>query len=263
MAQVTLPAIGTFCWPELATRDLKAAQAFYGDLLGWRANEVPTAMGSYVIFSSGDRQAAGLCAQSDEQRQRGIPSNWLSYVSVSNADVTAAKAKELGAQILMGPFDVMEEGRMALIQDPAGAIFALWQAKNHKGVTAYMEAAALCWTELATTSAKAAQAFYSTLFGWTAQPSSDPAMPYFEWVLDGTHFGGMMEINDQWGAAWKDIPSHWMVYFMVKDVDERTSRATALGAKIRVSPRDIPKVGRFAVIEDPQGAVFSLFQGKL
>ena len=263
MAQVTLPAIGTFCWPELATRDLKVAQAFYGDLLGWRAQEVPTSMGSYVICSTGERQAAGLCAQSNEQRQRGIPSNWLSYVSVSNADVTAAKAKELGAQILMGPFDVTEEGRMALIQDPAGAVFALWQAKNHKGVTAYMEPAALCWTELATTNAKEAQAFYPSLFGWTAKPSSDPSMPYFEWVLDGTHFGGMMEINDQWGAAWKDIPSHWMVYFMVKDVDERTSRAKALGDTIRVHPRDIPKVGRFAVIEDPQGAVFSLFQGKL
>jgi len=263
MAQVTLPAIGAFCWPELATRDLKAAQAFYGDLLGWQAKEIPTSMGTYVIFSSGERQAAGLCAQSDEQRQQGVPSNWLSYVSVANADVTAAKAKALGAQILMGPFDVMEEGRMALIQDPAGAMFAIWQARNHKGVTAYGEPSALCWTELATTSAEKAQAFYPGLFGWVAQPSADPAMPYFEWVLDGNHFGGMMEIDEHWGPAWKDIPSHWTVYFMVKDVDERTARAIALGAKIRVPPSDIPKVGRFAVIEDPQGAVFSLFQGKL
>ncbi len=83
------------------------------------------------------------------------------------------------------------------------------------------------------------------------------------WVLDGTHFGGMMEINDQWGPTWKDIPSHWMVYFMVKDVDERTTRATTLGAKVQVAPRDIPQVGRFAVLEDPQGAVFSIFQGRL
>lgn len=263
MAQATLPAIGTFCWPELATRDLKAAQAFYGDLLGWRANEISSAMGNYVICSSGDRQTAGLCAQSDEQRQQGIPSNWLSYISVANADSTVAKAKGLGAQILMEPCDVMEEGRMALIQDPAGATFALWQAKNHKGVGAYLEPNALCWTELATTNAKEAQSFYTHLFGWTVQPSSDPTMPYFEWVLDGAHFGGMMEINEQWGPSWKQIPSHWMVYFMVKDVDERTARAEALGATILVSPRDIPKVGRFAVIEDPQGAVFSLFQGKL
>lgn len=263
MAQMTLPAIGTFCWPELATPDLKAAQAFYGDLLGWQAKEVPSAMGNYTIFSAGEHQAAGLCAQNDEQRQRGIPSNWLSYVSVSNADASAAKAKKLGAQILMEPFDVMEEGRMAVIQDPAGAVFALWQAKNHKGVTAYLEPSALCWTELATTSAQKAQAFYPALFGWTAQPSTDPAMPYFEWVLEGNHFGGMMEINEHWGDEWKDIPSHWMVYFMVKDVDERTARAEALGGKIRVPPRDIPKVGRFAVIEDPQGAVFSLFQGSL
>jgi predicted enzyme related to lactoylglutathione lyase len=263
MAQAILPALGTFCWPELATRDPKAAQAFYGDLLGWHADEIPSAMGSYTIFSSGERQTAGLCSQSEEQRQRGIPSNWLSYVSVTSADATAAKAKELGGQVLMGPFDVMEEGRMALIQDPAGAVFALWQARDHRGVTAYLEPSSLCWTELATTSAEQAQAFYPALFGWTAKPSADPNMPYFEWVLDGDHFGGMMEINEHWGPTWKDIPSHWMVYFMVKDVDERTARAEALGARICVPPSDIPKVGRFAVIEDPQGAVFSLFQGKL
>lgn len=263
MAQATLPAIGTFCWPELATRDLKAAQAFYGDLLGWHAREVPSSMGNYAIFSLGDRQAAGLCAQGEEQLKHGVPPNWLSYVSVASADTTAAKARELGAQILAGPFDVMEEGRMAVLQDPAGAVFAIWQPRNHKGASAYMEPGAFCWTELATKDAKTAQAFYPQLFGWTAKPPSDPAMPYFEWVLEGTHFGGMMEITEHWGPAWKEIPSHWMIYFMVKDVDERTARAQALGATIRVPPRDIPKVGRFAVIADPQGAVFSLFQGAL
>jgi predicted enzyme related to lactoylglutathione lyase len=263
MAQATLPAIGTFCWPELATRDLKAAQAFYGELFGWQSNEVATSMGSYVILSTGERQAAGLCLQSDEQRQQGIPSNWLSYVSVSDADATAAKAKELGAQILVGPFDVMEEGRMAVLQDPLGAVFALWQARNHKGVSAYLEPGALCWTELATQDAKAAQSFYTRLFGWTTKAPTDPDMPYFEWELGGAHFGGMMEISEHWGPAWKDIPSHWMVYFMVKDVDERAARAQALGATIHLPPRDIPKVGRFAVIADPQGAVFALFQGTL
>lgn len=263
MAQATLPAIGTFCWPELSTTNVKAAQAFYGDLLNWRPNEMPTPMGSYIIFNSGERQAAGLCAQHEEQRKHGVPPHWLSYVSVANTDATTAKAKELGGQILMGPFDVMEEGRMAVILDPAGAAFALWQAKNAKGGPAYGEPGALCWTELATKNAKVAESFYTRLFGWTAQPPSDPAMPYFEWVLEGHHFGGMMEISEQWGPAWKEIPSHWMVYFMVEDVDERTARAQAMGATVRVPPRDIPKVGRFAVLADPQGAAFSLFQGKL
>jgi len=262
MTQATLPAIGTFCWPELSTRDPQGARAFYGDLFGWNAREVPTSMGDYVILSVETREAGALCAQNEEQQKRGIPSHWLSYISVPNADAAAAKAKELGGQVLLGPFDVMEEGRMALVQDPTGATFALWQAKNHKGITAYQEPGALCWTELATKNAEAAAAFYTKLLGWTAMPPKDPAMPYTEWVLDGTHFGGMMEINDLWGPAWKDIPSHWMVYFQVKDVDDRAARATALGAKLRVPPRDIPQVGRFAVLEDPQGAVFSLFQGK-
>lgn len=263
MAQAVLPAIGTFCWPELATRDLQAAKSFYGELFGWQPKEVATSGGNYVIFSAGGRQAAGLCAQGEEQRQRGVPPTWLSYVSVSDADAAATKAKELGAQVLHGPFDVMEEGRMAVVQDPAGAIFAVWQARNHKGISAYLEPGALCWTELATKDAKAAESFYTRLFGWTAKAPSDPAMPYFEWVLDESHFGGMMEISEHWGPNWKEIPSHWMVYFMVKDVDERTARAQALGAAVHVPPRDIPKVGRFAVIADPQGAVFALFQGKL
>lgn len=177
-------------------------------------------------------------------------------------DAAAAKAKELGGQLLMGPFDVLEEGRMALIQDPTGATFALWQARKHKGIGAYQEPGALGWTELATKDAASAATFYSKLFGWTAKPSADPAMPYTEWGLDGTPFGGMMEISDQCGPAWKDIPSHWRVYFQVKDVDERRSRATALGTKVR-PPRDISQEGRFAILADPQGALFSLFQGKL
>lgn len=220
-------------------------------------------MGDYVILSVETREAAALVAQGEEQRRQGIPPHWLSYISVPSADAAAAKARKLGGQVLMEPFDVGEEGRMALLQDPTGATFALWQAKQHKGITAYQESGALCWTELATKDAAAATAFYTQLFGWTAKAPTDPAMPYTEWVLEGTHFGGMMEINDQWGPAWKDIPSHWMVYFMVKDVDERTFRATTLGARVHVGPRDIPQVGRFAVLEDPQGAVFSLFHGKL
>jgi len=263
MTQATLPMMGTFCWPELSTPDPMAARAFYGDLFGWSAREVPTSKGNYVILSVGAHEAAAVSAQNEEQRRHGVPPHWLSYVSVPDADAVAAAARQLGGQVLAGPFEVMEEGRMALLQDPTGAAFALWQARNHKGATAYQEPGALCWTELATRNAESAKAFYTQLLGWTAVPSKDPAMPYTEWALEDTHFGGMMEISDQWGPGWQDIPSHWMVYFMVQDVDERTARAAALGARVHVPPRDIPKVGRFAVLADLQGAVFAVFQGKL
>ena len=263
MNHAIVPALGTFCWPELSTTDPIAAQTFYADLFGWNIREIPSSMGNYVILGLGTRDAAALCAQTEEQRQKGLPSHWLSYISVADTDAIAAQAKALGGQVLMGPFDVMEEGRMALLQDPAGAVFALWQARKHKGISAFQEPGALCWTELATTSAEKAGAFYTRLFRWTLVPSSDPAMPYSEWVQDGTHFGGMMEIGEHFGPAWREIPSHWMVYFQVQDADERAARAKTLGATIVVGPRDIPNVGRFAVIEDPQGAVFSLFQGQL
>lgn len=263
MTQATLPMMGTFCWPELSTPDPMAARAFYGDLFGWSAREIPTAKGQYVILHLGAHEAAAVSAQNEEQRRHGLPPHWLSYIAVPDADAVASQAQQLGGRVLAGPFDVMEAGRMALLQDPAGATFALWQAGQHQGITAYQEAGALCWTELATRSAASAKAFYTQLLGWTAVPSKDPAMPYTEWTLEGTHFGGMMEISDQWGPGWQDIPSHWMVYFMVRDVDERAARAVALGGRIHVAPRDIPKVGRFAVLADPQGAVFAVFQGKL
>jgi predicted enzyme related to lactoylglutathione lyase len=216
----------------------------------------------YVILEREGREAAALCAQGEEQRQQGIPPHWLSYVSVKDADAASAKAKELGGRLLMGPFDVMEAGRMALLQDPAGAVFALWQARNHTGIAAYREPDALCWTELATTDATKAGPFYTRLFGWILKPSANPAMPYSEWILGGEPFGGMMEISEHWGPTWKEIPSHWMVYFGVEDVDERAAKAVALGATLCVPPQDIPDVGRFAVINDPQGAVFSIFQAK-
>jgi predicted enzyme related to lactoylglutathione lyase len=120
----------TFCWIELGTTDAAAAKSFYGELLGWTFNDMPA--GPDMVYTMTQRDgttATGLYQLTEEMKSQGIPPNWLSYVSVANVDETAAKAKSLGATIAKEPFDVMEVGRMAVIEDPTGAVFALWQAK--------------------------------------------------------------------------------------------------------------------------------------
>src|SRR5262249_36849529 len=171
------------------------------------------------------------------------------------ADAAAKKAKELGGSILMEPFDVMDVGRMAVIQDKQGAVFSVWEAKKHIGAEVMNEPGALCWAELDTNDTKSAEKFYTALFGWGTKPSET----YTEWQRGGQSIGGMMTIPKEWGP----VPPNWLVYFMVSDVDETTKKAGSLGAEAVVPPMDIPKTGRFSVIRDPQGAVFATFKPEM
>src|SRR5262249_46454543 len=170
---------GTFCWPELSTSDQKAAVAFYRTVFGWDLNDIP--MGpdsSYSIFQIRGLDVAAAAGQQPQEREHGVPPHWNSYVSVANVDDSAKKAQALGAKVLAGPFDVMEVGRMAVIQDPTGAVFQLWQPKSHIGAKVLQEPGALTWTELATPDTEAAKTFYTSLFGWKEKTSSSPAMTY-------------------------------------------------------------------------------------
>jgi predicted enzyme related to lactoylglutathione lyase len=145
----------------------------------------------------------------------------------------------------------MDFGRMAVLADPQGAVFAIWEAKRHWGVTIRDEANTLCWNELATHDPAAAAAFYKALTGWTAKSSPE----YTEWRLGETPIGGMRTINEG-----EPTPPSWMPYFMVDDCDATTAKAQSLGGVACVEPRDLPGVGRFAVLIDPQGAVFALYR---
>lgn len=258
MADAHLPALNTFCWPELHSPDLATSRAFYTALLGWTSEGVPMAQGTYDLWKLGDRDAGGLCAQMASQKAQGVPPHWLSYVRVAAVDPAAVRAAELGGTVVAGPFDVPEVGRMAVVQDPTGAVFALWESRGHEGIRAYREPGALCWTELATKDPVKAEAFYTGLFGWVPKPSDGP-FPYTEWLVDGQPFGAMLPMDESWG----DIPSHWSVYFHVVDVDDRAAAAQGLGATLLVPPQDIPHVGRFSVVRDPLGAVFCLFAGEM
>jgi predicted enzyme related to lactoylglutathione lyase len=253
MAEVNAPNPGHFAWIELATTDPAAAKQFYMKLFGWTVNENDMGeMGIYYIFQKKGRDAAAMYRLMPDQVQQGVPPNWLSYVGVTSADDTAAKAQSLGGTALMPPFDVFDHGRMSVLKDPEGAVFAVWQAKQHWGVTIRDEANTLCWNELATRNAQAGRDFYSKLFGWTFKVTDQ----YSEIHVGERGIGGLRTMSPG-----EPAPPNWMPYFMVDDCDAMTSAAQSGGGRTYVPPTDIPHVGRFSVVADPQGAVFALYKG--
>jgi predicted enzyme related to lactoylglutathione lyase len=250
---------GTFSWPELATTDQKAGVAFYRALFGWDVNEQPIGPTEvYSMFQMRGKAVGAASTQQANEKQMGVPPHWNSYVTVANVDESAKKAAALGGKVLMAPFDVMDAGRMAVLQDPTGAVFEIWQANRSIGAQILGEPGALCWTELTTSDTKAAEAFYTGLFGWTPKHSTPGSpMEYTEFSVDGTPSIGMMAKPAEMPAH---IPSYWMPYFQVANCDASTAKAKELGAKVMVGPHDIPNTGRFTIINDPQGAMFAVFE---
>jgi predicted enzyme related to lactoylglutathione lyase len=249
---------GSFCWPELTTTDQKGAVAFYRGLFGWEVNEQPIGpTETYSMFQMRGRPVGAACSMRPEEREQGIPPHWGSYIAVKSADDAAKRAQELGGKVLAPPFDVMDAGRMAVIQDPTGAVFMVWQGNKHAGAQVLGEPGALCWTELSTRDTKTAETFYTQLFGWTAKTIGiGTPMEYTEFSNLGKPGIGMMQMQAQIPAS---VPPYWMPYFQVTDCDASTGKATELGGQVTVPPMDIPNTGRFSVISDPQGALLAMF----
>ena len=259
MAEFTSHAAGTFSWPELATTDQKAGVAFYKALFGWDVNEQPIGPTEvYSMFQVRGKPVGAASTQQPQERQLGVPPHWNSYVTVANVDESAKKAESLGGKVFMPPFDVMDAGRMAVLQDPTGAVFEIWQANRSIGAEILNEPGALCWTELTTSDTKAAEKFYTGLFGWTPKHSAAGApMEYTEFSVNGQPSIGMMAKPAEMPAH---IPSYWMPYFQVADCDASTAKVKELGGRVMVGPQDIPNTGRFTIVTDPQGAMFAVFQ---
>ncbi|HEV7475494.1 MAG TPA: VOC family protein [Pyrinomonadaceae bacterium] len=253
---------GTFCWVELATTDGEGAKKFYTELFGWTANDMPVGPGmTYSILLLGGKEGkdvGALYQMPPEMTAQGIPPNWLSYVSVTSADESATKAKELGATLMKEPFDVMTVGRMAVVQDPTGAVFAIWQAGDHKGASVVNVPGSLVWNELATTDTAKAGTFYTGLFGWGKDTHTFGPLEYTIFQNGERGAGGMFEITPEMAAA--GVPPHWLAYFAVDDCDAKVKKATELGAKIMKPADNIPGVGRFAILQDPQGAAFAVIK---
>jgi predicted enzyme related to lactoylglutathione lyase len=248
---------GTFCWVELGTTNGEAAKTFYSQLFGWDYVDSPVGPGMvYTMLKLNGRDVGALYQMPSEMTAQGIPPNWLNYVSVTSADETAEKAKAAGATLLKDPFDVFTVGRMAVVKDPTGAVFALWQAGTHKGAGIYNVPNSFCWNELGTTDTQKAGEFYSNLFGWTRTTQNFGPMEYTIFNNGDKGAGGMYKITPEMG----NIPPHWLTYFAVDDCDTKVKKATELGASVMKPADDIPGVGRFAILQDPQAAVFAIIK---
>ncbi len=248
---------GTFCWADLATADTEKAKAFYGGLFHWETRDMEIGEGAhYHIAQLDGKDVAAMYTLSDEQKAQNIPPHWQSYISVASADDAARKAESLGGTVLAGAFDVFDAGRMAVIQDPAGATFSVWQAGEHIGARIANIPDTLCWNELYTNDTEKSAEFYESLFGWTGQAQEMEGPAYTVFANGDRMAGGMMEIQKEWGP----VPPHWLVYFAVDDCNAATENVRSNGGQVHSGPRDIPEVGRFSILADPQRAAFAVIE---
>ena len=248
---------GDFCWIELHTSDQNAAKKFYGSLFGWTPHDSPMGdAGVYTEFKLQGREAAAGCSLRPDEKSQGIPPYWLIYITVENADDAVAKAQQLGGKIFMAAFDVMDAGRMAIIQDPTGAVFCVWQAKKNAGIGIAQVAGTLCWADLSTPDPKRAADFYSGLFGWQAFAAPNDPSGYLHIKNGEQHIGGIPPAAHRQPGT----PPHWLAYFLVDEVDASANKAKDMGAKLYLAPMTMEGVGRMSVIADPQGAVFAIFK---
>jgi uncharacterized protein len=245
----------TFCWFDLGTTHPAAAKQFYNGLFGWNAVDVPAGPEMvYTMLQVDGKNVAALYQQDQQQQAQGIPPCWTAYVSVTSADEIAAKTTALGGTVLMEPMDVMDQGRMILIQDPTGAVVGAWQPFNFQGADLVGDPGSVCWTELSTTDRTKAGPFYSEVFNWQAKEEQMGPTLYTTFYAGEQMSAGMFQLTPEMG----NIPSNWLSYFAVSDCDASAARTTELGGQVLMPPTDIPSIGRFAVLQDPQGAVFAI-----
>ena len=255
---------GTFSWVDVTTTDQEGAKAFYTQLFGWEAEDMPVSEGvAYTMCRIGGENVAAISPQPPQMASQGMPPVWNNYVTVAGADETAARAKQLGGQAFMEPFDVLDQGRMAVLADPTGAAFMIWEPRASIGAGRVNDPGCLTWNELSTNDPDTAQRFYSELFGWRFEKlDTDGGPPY--WVIghDGAasgRNGGMRELAPQQAG----VPPHWMPYFTVESVEPALRRAEELGGSAHAGPLEVGPGRTIGVLTDPQGAFFAVFAGDI
>jgi predicted enzyme related to lactoylglutathione lyase len=252
MGERSSHAPGTFSWTDLSTSDPDGALRFYTGLFPWEAEDLPLPDGGvYTMLRLDGKDACAISAA-----REGQMTAWLSYVTVDDVDAVTRRVGELGGTPFSEPFDVMEAGRMAVVQDPTGAVFALWQPGESIGAEIVNGAGALTLNQLNTSDPDRAQAFYTGLFGWRVEQVAAGDQPYWGIYNGESLNGGMMQLPAAMGA-----PSHWLVYFGTDDIDPAAERISESGGTVMVPKMAVPG-GEILVARDPQGAVFGLFAGR-
>lgn len=243
----------TIVWADLAVPDLEKGRAFYGELLGWAwAGGDDANSGFYTTATRGDSRVAALWK--NDPSQPG-PRGWQQYFGTASADETAAKVKAHGGQVVAGPMDVMEHGRMAMCVDPTGATFGLWQPNQHQGAQLMNEPGAMCWHEVYTRDAEKARDFYGRVFNLEPK-RMEGGMEYWTLHRGPDTVAGLMPFTAQQP---KDEPSHWNIYFAVSDADAAVAKLEKLGGKVRQPCFDTP-FGRMSAVTDPFGNDFCVIK---
>lgn len=253
MAQSTLTALTNKpAWVDLSTTDAAAGREFYAKLFGWdvEVSEDPQ-YGGYATAKLGETSVAGI---GPKQEGDPSPAAWSLYIGTDDVEGLAGKVQAAGGTIVALPFDVGDQGRMAVFQDPSGAFISGWQAGQMSRFVSGT-ANAFGWAELNARGLDRAVVFYETVFGWTHSTSPfGEGQEYTQFEHDGQRIAGALEMSPMIPA---EVPSYWLLYFTVDDVDAAYQKALGLGAREMVSPQDFPG-GRFAIVSDPQGAAFGL-----
>jgi uncharacterized protein len=254
MPETAVYAPGKPAWVDLSTTDAAAGKTFYSKLFGWQPEDLGPDAGNYVIFRLGGKQVAAL----SPVQNPGQPSAWSVYIATDDVQATAKKVREAGGTVAFEPTQVMDQGSMAVFQDPSGASISVWQPAKMKGFDVSNEPNSFAWAELSARGVEKTKPFYKKVFGWgdKTSPIGEGQPPYTEWQLGGESIGGGMEMSSEMPPS---IPSAWRVYFGVSDPDASAKKAAELGGKVTFGPQDFPG-GRFAVISDPQGASFGILR---
>ncbi|MFP4369846.1 MAG: VOC family protein [Candidatus Kapaibacterium sp.] len=260
MAEFTKHEPHTFCWLDLGTSDTASAKEFYSELFGWEPFDTPAGEeGVYTMLNKNGKPAAALYELSEQQKQMNIPPHWMTYITVDDAEESSKKADSLGGKILMGPIDVMGEGKMSLVQDPEGGLVGLWQPMKHIGAAYKQEHGALAWTEFGTHDKSKPVPFYEGLCGWKADTQPMGEGEYTLFKMGEQMAAGLYEMPE----GMEDIPPHWLPYIQVDNIDKALETVDKHDGEIMMPKMHAPGVGHFSVVRDPQGAVFGLIQSDM
>ena len=253
---------GTPCWIDLSTTDQDGAKAFYSEIFGWDYQDIPMGEGQvYSIAQLDGSDAGAIFTQVAQEAEAGVPPHWKVYFAVDDIDATASKVSDLGGTVIADEFDEDESGQMMMAQDPTGAMIQFWQAKANIGCEVRDEHGALTWVELLTSDQEGAGKFYTELLGVDLNKETMPTPegePYHMLMVEGVPVAGVMPSPEH--LVEMGVPPHWEIYFRVDDATATVETATSLGATVHFGPEVLPMVGTFAVIQDPQGAVFGVQQ---
>ncbi|MBV8664592.1 MAG: VOC family protein [Hyphomicrobiales bacterium] len=253
--------IGSFVWYEYLTRDAEAAAKFYGDVVGWKTRDAGMVDFPYTLVAAGEDMVGGIMPMPESARAAGAGPFWLGYVGVPDVDAYAAKVIQAGGAIHRAPADIPRVGRFAVVADPHGAAFVLFQGEPPEDPRPPLGDDAIGnvgWRELRAGDLDSAFAFYSSLFGWRKTQAMDMGAigTYQMFAIEGGQGGGMMTKSAETPAP------YWLFYFNVEAIDAAAERIQNGGGQIVQGPHEVPGGGWVVRAHDPQGGTFALLASK-